>query len=144
MPENEAPPTRKPRSNGLTQLANEQIDRRLAEAIKERTKFNSQVSRMIYAQERLSRVEQEINSLVQLQQRLKGNGTSATSPEMIIAQPHPPFAEISYATSTLPVRLTGHNAELPLGIGSIPSGPRQPKPTTANAGPALSKEGGFS
>jgi hypothetical protein len=135
MPENEAPPTRKPRSNGLTQLANEQIDRRLAEAIKERTKLHSQVSRMIYAQERLSRVEQEINSLVQLQQRLKGNGTSATSPEMIIAQPHPPFAEISYA---------GHNAELPSGIGSIPSGPRQPKPTTANAGPALSKEGGFS
>lgn len=122
---------RKP--NHSDSQANAQIDQRLAEAIKERTKLHSAVSRLYSAQERLSRVEQEINSLVQLQQRLSGQ--SAPS----LPAPLTPESFMVPGTVT-PSPFTN---DIPPGIGSIPAGPRQPKPTTANAGPSVAKEGGF-
>lgn len=115
-----------PNHNGSKALA--EIDNRLAQAIQERTKLHAEVSQLISAQERLSRVEQEINSLVQLQQRLVNPGAS-------------PMAEAS--PSSLPLPPDARLAQPFVGISSIPS-PHQPKPTTANMGPELLKEGGFS
>lgn len=112
--------------NGSKALA--EIDNRLAQAIQERTKIHAEVSQLISAQERLSRVEQEINSLVQLQQRL----VNPNADPMVNVQtdPNGPMPDLRH---TRPLT----------GITSIPA-PREPKPTTANMGPELLKEGGFS
>jgi hypothetical protein len=113
------------RTNHTDSQANTEIDRRLAEAIKERTKLHAQVSKLYSAQERLGRVEQEINSLVHLQKQL--DGTAVSPIPMPSLQTAPPYS--------------GHATEMPPGVGSIPT--REPKGTTANAGPALKAEGGF-
>ncbi len=113
--------TKKRGKNRSEQLANAEIDRRLAEAIKERTKLHKAVSRMMSAQERLSRVEQEINSLVQLRQRLNGS------------MPELPATPVPF--EGFPIQ------EMPAGISSIPT--RQPKATTENVAQKIAQEGGF-
>lgn len=127
MPD-EAPRKRR-KANHTDSEASTQIDHRLAEAIKERTKLHAAVSRLYSAQEKLSRIEQEINSLVQLRQRLNGSDVTAI----------PSGYPVQTPPSTVPFM---PSTDVPAGVGSIPA--RQPKPTTANAGPAVAKEGGFS
>ena len=126
-------PRKQRKTNHTDSEASTQIDHRLAEAIKERTKLHAAVSRLYSAQEKLSRVEQEINSLVQLRQRLDGTVTAAEIQRMPTG---------IWPASNVSTYAPG--ADMPAGVGSIPANPRQPKPTTANAGPAVAKEGGFS
>ena len=134
MPESEAPKKRRSKPNHSDQLANAEIDRRLAEAIKERTKLHKVVSRLISSQERLGRVQQEINELVQLQQRLNG-----------VVESSNPMQSMTLLGGMVPPPsgYAGHATDIPPEVGSIPA-PRQPKPTTANMGPDVKREGGFS
>lgn len=125
----------KPRSSGATSLAKAEIDSRLAQAIRDRAKASQQVSRLVHWQDRLARLEQEINSLIGFQQRLNGHTG------MTIPRNEEEFRRLSTGLET-PTPYPGHAAPIPEGVTSIPS--RQPKPTSPNQADFVGGEGGFS
>jgi hypothetical protein len=95
-----------------------ELDQRLAEAVRERGEAYRQVSELLMWQTRLQRVEQEINSLIEMKHRLNGGTAPAVVPSPASFQAF---------------------GELPSGVGSIPT--RQPQP--ANPVAAALGEGGF-
>jgi hypothetical protein len=104
-----------------------QIDTRLAELIAER----SSVIRNVHAwQGKLNGVNEEIESLIRLQQRM--NPGAPSLPENIIASNSVP--SIAFAPYS-------HLNPVPPGAGSIPA--RQPKPTSPNVAELVAAEGGF-
>lgn len=125
-----------PRPKPASNLALTEIDSRLAQAIRDRAEAMGRVSELVHWQDRLGRLEQEINSLIGFQQRLSGKGQidrvdihGQTSDGRFT----PPLA------SALPF---SHLTPIPEGVTSIPS--RQPKPTTPNQADIVGNEGGFS
>ena len=129
------------------QLANAEIDSRLAQAIRDRAQAIKQVSKLVHWQDRLMRLEQEINSLIGYKQRLSGNPESFATPvpQLGIASLTPPMPLMGYAGDARPVpqpQFPGHLGGNLDGVTSIPT--RQPKPTTPNQADAIGNEGGFS
>ena len=105
--------------------AQAEIDNRIAQAIMDRATAIENVSKLTYWQDRLMRINQEIESLIGFQQRLSGQpaGSMAVPPSVVTG--------------------FSHTESIPAGISSIPA-PRGPKPTTPNMGPEVIREGGFS
>lgn len=124
----------KPRNAGATSLAKTEIDSRLAQAIRDRAKAMQQVSKLVHWQDRLARLEQEINSLIGFQQRLSG---------MPISTPEQQSSLVEVLRAGIPMTsFGGHLAPIPDGVTSIPA--RQPKPTSPNQADVVGGEGGFS
>lgn len=123
----------KPRNAGATSLAKTEIDSRLAQAIRDRAKAIQQVSKLVHWQDRLARLEQEINSLIVFQQRLSGRAVLAAS----VAG----YTNLSASVDS-PTPYPGHAAPIPDGVTSIPA--RKPKPTSPNQADFVGGEGGFS
>lgn len=111
-------------------LANSEIDKRLAQAIVDRAKALQMCSKLAYWQDRLQRVTQEIDSLINFQQRLLGKEIMTISAAPSPIEVHAPSA-------------FSHLADIS-GAGSIPTPPRQPKPTHGNVVEKVIDEGGFS
>lgn len=130
----ESPITRKRRPrqpNGSAAM--QEIDSRLAQALAERAVATKKVSALLYYQDRLTRLNQEIESLIGFQQRLMG--LPAPAP-VVTVTPDDVSAKLVAAFS--------HTAEIPAGMGSMPT-KRGPAPTpNGNAADAVSSEGGFS
>jgi hypothetical protein len=115
-------------------LADAEIDTRLAQAIRDRSKAMQMVSKLAYWQDRLMRIEQEINSLIGFQQRLMGqSGQAAAVP--ISTFPPPNF--------TPPPAYAGHLASISPEVTSIPTKVANPKPSGGNVAD-IAGEGGFS
>lgn len=113
------------------ELAKVEIDARLAQAIRDRAQAMKQVSKLVHWQDRLARLEQEINSLIGFQQRLSGRAVDRVE---MLPVPAPVFLA--------PANFGGHLTPIPDGVTSIPA--RQPKPTTPNQADTIAGEGGFS
>src|SRR5208283_6237304 len=125
-----------PRPKPASNLALTEIDSRLAQAIRDRAEAMGRVSELVHWQDRLSRLEQEINSLIGFQQRLSGKG------QIDRVDIH---GQTSDGRFTLPLASAlpfSHLTPIPEGVTSIPS--RQPKPTTPNQADIVGNEGGFS
>jgi len=115
-------------------LALAEIDGRLAQAVRDRAEAMGKVSELIHWQDRLQRLEQEINSLIGFQQRLSGN------PEPFVT----PVPQLGIASLTPPTSYPGHMVDIG-NVTSIPAG-KEPKitPSRGNVGPDIAGEGGFS
>lgn len=120
--------------------ANDEIDSRLAQAIRDRAKAMQMVSKLVHWQDRLARLEQEINSLIGFQQRLYGrseipyqmpDGRQVDGSSLIITNIQPPTP------------FTGHLSPIPDGVTSIPTKVANPKPSGGNMAD-IAGEGGFS
>lgn len=109
-------------------LALAEIDSRLAQAIRDRAEALGKISELVHWQDRLGRLEQEINSLIGFQQRLSGSPMALTDSTRVLLPAEP---------STF-----SHLNPIPDGVTSVPT--RQPKPTTPNVAEKISGEGGFS
>jgi len=113
---------RKQKSQALSE-----IDRRLADAIVHRADALDKISQLMGWQERLSRLDREIETLINYMQRLTGQAPTVALPPPVM----PPTAAIPYAHNTLPS-----------GAGSIPA--RQPAPTPqGNAADMVIADGDF-
>lgn len=102
--------------------AMEEVDRQLATAISQKPAYHEQLatlfSQTALTQQRLERLNQQIQELVNLQRQLDGEGpaqvrTPDLDPRMVAMMPSPQ-----------PAPMFG---EVPQGVASIPA--RQPKPT---------------
>lgn len=132
MPDTEIP-TRKRRTRVVkpksSSMALDEIDRRLAEALSERTAAIANVSKLVYWQDRLTRVNQEIDSLIGFQQRLTG--------KTVTTEPRP--ADVQYTSTGVPFVV---GAGVPPGVTSVPT--RQPAPSGTNVAETIGSETGFS
>jgi hypothetical protein len=119
-------------------LANAEIDSRIAQAIRDRAEAMTRVSELIHWQDRLARLEQEINSLIGYQQRLSGVDRidihGATSDGR--------YTPILSSSPIQTAPFAGHMAPIPEGVGSIPTKTPNPRPSGGNA-VDIAKEGGF-
>ena len=128
-------------------LAGVEIDARIAQAIRDRAEAMVNVSKLVYWQDRLARIEQEINSLIGFQQRLSGKGQidrvdihGQTSDGRFT----PPLASVPpYSHLTPPTTYGGHMADIS-GVSSIPTKVANPKPSHGNVAEIVGGEGGFS
>lgn len=120
----------KPKRSKPSNLAKAEIDSRLAAAIRDRAKAMQMVSKLVHWQDRLMRLEQEINSLIGFQQRLSGSPTQLTDATRRL---------LPDAPTTFP----GHLAAIPEGVTSIPTKAANPKPSGGNVA-GIAGEGGFS
>jgi hypothetical protein len=108
-----------------------EIDSRLAQAIRDRAKAMAMVSKLVHWQDRLARLEQEINSLIGFQQRLTGqidDSYKGVAPLMAPAGP-PSFA--------------GHLADIPPGVSSIPTKTARATPSGGNVADQFLDDKGF-
>ena len=124
------------------QLANAEIDNRLAQAIRDRSKAIQMVSRLVHWQDRLARLEQEINSLIGFQQRLTGQIDRVD----IYGQTADGRITSAPIASALPGQLPApfsHLNPIPDGVTSIPTKVAHPKPSGGNVAD-VAGEGGFS
>src|ERR1700690_3083594 len=121
-------------------LPNDEIDSRWGAAIRDRAAAMKQVSKLVHWQDRLARLEQEINSLIGFKQRLNGGTDSPVqykiTPILPISEPRPPF-------NPAPNAFPGHLAGNLDGVTSIPTKVANPKPSGANVADIVG-EGGFS
>jgi len=104
----------------------DQIDTRLAEALAEKEAALTNVSKLVYWQDRLTRVNQEIESLIGYQQRLTGQTAAAI-----------PFS--SSPVVPIPWYI---GAAVPTGVTSAPA--KQPAPSGSNMADEIGSEVGFS
>lgn len=118
-------------------LANAEIDSRLAAAIRDRAKAMQMVSKLAHWQDRLARLEQEINSLIGFQQRLSGKTAPDTAAGVLIAQV-PGFRPFE------PPPFAGRLADIPDGVTSIPTKVANPKPSGSNVAEEFMNDKGFS
>lgn len=119
---------RGPNKPKATNLALEEIDRRLAEALTEKSAAMANVSKLLYWQDRLQRITQEIESLIGYQQRLTGQTSSII----------PPPISVGSTTTGIPFVV---GAPVPPGVTSAPV--RQPAPSGTNLADTIGSEGGF-
>lgn len=114
--------------------AQREIDSRLAEALSERAIALKKVSALVYYQDRLTRLNKEIDSLLSYQQRLMG----IVSPTVVNVEPTSTEELLAKVSATY-----SHTEPIPPGIGSIPT-KRGPAPTpNGNAADVVGNEGGF-
>lgn len=114
----------KPRA-GSKALAH--IDARLAEALNERQVAISKVALLGYWEDRLTKVTQEIESLIGYQQRLSGNPMTAGTISVASTPGGVPFVV---------------GGQIPAGVTSVPA--KQPSPSGANMADEIGTEAGFS
>lgn len=112
------------------------VDQRIVVALAERDEASRKVSLLIYWQDRLSRINSDIDMLISIQQRLSGQVPllPTTLPgQPVPLQPAPVSLGIPYS----------HTAVIP---SNITSEPRQanPLPSGANVADEVGGEGGFS
>jgi hypothetical protein len=141
MPEEKQKRTRKPSVPAST-MANAEIDSRLAQAIRDRAKAMQMVSKLVHWQDRLNRLEQEINSLIGFQQRLSGQVDRVD----IYGQSADGRITSAPIASALPGQLPSpfsHLNPIPVGVTSIPTKTANPKPSGGNVAD-IAGEGGFS
>lgn len=110
---------RQPKTPGSAALA--QIDKKLSQALDDRTEAMHKVSLLVYWQDRLAKATQEVEYLIAAQQKLMGHPVGSA--------PLPTLAPVF------------HNAPFAEGIGSIPN--KQPSPTTGNVADTVGTESGF-
>ena len=103
-----------------------QIDKKLSQALDERTEAMRKVSLLRYWEDRLSRATQEVEYLIAAQQKLMG---------------HPVASVMPLPGNPVPVPTGFRSAPFPEGIGSIPA--KQPSPTSGNVAEDVGSEGGF-
>jgi hypothetical protein len=115
-------------------LANAEIDARLAQAIRDRAKAIAMVSKLVHWQDRLSRLEQEINSLIGFQQRLSGSPMQLTDATRTLLPP----------ASVSPGAVFSHLNPIPEGVTSIPTKVANPKPSGGNVAAEFMNDKGFS
>lgn len=122
-----------PRAGAVPSKALAEIDRRLTQAIADRMEASKNVSKLVYWQQKVIALEQEINTLIGYAQQLSGK--PAVPPRIPQVDPMEVLAKTSYS-------FTG---DIPSNIGSIPASerPRGPRPTSTNAGDEVKNEGGF-
>lgn len=127
----------RPRQQFRTSAAQKEIDSRLAQALRERADAMKKVSALVYYQDRLNRLNQEIDTLISYQQRLLGHEPTTMT-----------VGASSYVTGfqmgSGPSPAFSHLADLPPGIGSMPT--KAPKPAATpngNAAAEVSSESGF-
>lgn len=111
---------RQPKTPGSAALA--QIDKKLSQALDERTVAMHKVSLLAYWQDKLARATHEVEYLIAAQQKLMG---------------HPMAAALPLPGNPAPLQ----SAPFPEGIGSIPS--KQPAPSGNNVADVVGTEGGF-
>jgi len=115
---------RQPKTPGSAALA--QIDKKLSQALDERTEAMHKVSLLVYWQDKLAKATQEVEYLIAAQQKLMGH----------------PVAAAMLASPTLTPNVNHFpNAPFQEGIGSIPA--KHPSPTTGNVADEVGTEGGF-
>jgi hypothetical protein len=122
-------------------LALVEIDSRLAEAIRDRAEAMRMVSELVHWQDRLGRLEQEINSLIGFQQRLTGQAHS--NPQWAGIEPLLD-AHKSAAGTPIPAPTFSHLNPIPEGVTSVPTKVANPKPSHGNVAATVGGEGGFS
>ncbi len=116
--------SRQPKPPSSAALA--QIDKKLSQALDERTEAMHKVSLLRYWEDRLSRATQEVEYLIAAQQKLMGHPVN----------PVP----VNYGSAPA-VATAFRTAPFPEGIGSIPA--KQPSPTSGNVAEDVGSEGGF-
>lgn len=106
------------------------VDERIVLALAERDEASRKVSLLIYWQDRLQRINQDIDMLIGIQQRLSGK-VPESAPNPTTAGPFAPAA-IPYS----------HTAVIPQNITSVPR-QANPQPSGGNVADEVSNEGGF-
>src|SRR5205809_441519 len=112
---------RQPKPPGSAALL--QIDKKLSQALDERTEAMHKVSLLIYWQDRLARATQEVEYLIAAQQKLMGHPVGSLIP--MLGNPTQQITTAPFSE----------------GIGSIPA--KQPASTTGNVAESVGTEGGF-
>lgn len=124
--ENGKPSTHRALKAKATTRALDDVDQRIVVALAERDEASRKVSLLIYWQDRLQRVNQDIDSLISIQQRL--SGTVANPPVVVAPMPPPVNLAIPYS----------HTAAIPTGVSSVP---RQANPLPSGSNVAAEVEG---
>lgn len=104
------------------------VDERIVMALAERDEATRKVSLLIYWQDRLARINTDIDMLITIQQRLTGK-----VPEPATQAPAP------FASAAIPY---SHSAVIPPNISSVPR-QANPQPSGANVAADVEGEGGF-
>lgn len=107
------------------------VDERIVVALAERDEASRKVSLLIYWQDRLARINQDIDMLIGIQQRLSGK-----APEPTVSQAVPIGVG---AVGAIPY---SHTAVIPPNISSVPR-QANPQPSGGNVADEVSGEGGF-
>jgi hypothetical protein len=98
----------------------------------------AKVSELVHWQDRLSRLENEINSLIGYQQRLSGQTrTTQQSVDEILR-----LRTGTEAPLVMPPTFS-HLNPIPEGVTSVPTKVASPKPSHGNAADLVGGEGGF-
>lgn len=111
------------------------VDQRIVVALAERDEASRKVSLLVYWQDRLNRITQDIEMLISIQQRLSGKVPD--QPTMTLSQAVPIGVG---AVGAIPY---SHTAVIPQNISSVPRQPN-PQPSGANVAEEVGGEGGFS
>ena len=116
-----------------------EIDQRLAAAIAERTHAVQQVAKISYWQQKISALDQEINTLIGYTRQLTTGAPFV--PPVAPVDPIELLQKSTYSASTY-----GFANDIPPTVGSIPAGERVkgPRPNSPNAADDIRNEGGFS
>src|SRR6266404_8801703 len=117
-----------------------EIDTRLAQAISERAHAVDQASKIVYWQQKIVALDQEINTLIDFSNRLTGqNRVPAVHP----VDPMEVLRKTTLSGTVTPAY--DFRNEVPAGVGSIPAGERQkgPRPSSGNAADQVKGEPGF-
>lgn len=109
------------------------VDERIVLALAERDEASRKVSLLIYWQDRLARINQDIDMLIGIQQRLTGK-----VPESNVTVS--PIGAIGVGSvGAIPY---SHTAVIPSNISSVPR-QANPQPSGGNVADEVSSEGGF-
>jgi len=114
------------------------IEERIAKAITDRCQAVENSSKIAYWQQKVSMLDQEINTLIQYRRQLTGQESNLVPPTV----PVNPL-EILAKSSTVGYSFAN---DIPPTVGSIPAGERikGPRPNSPNAADDIRNEGGFS
>lgn len=111
------------------------VDERIVLALAERDEASRKVSLLIYWQDRLNRITQDIDMLLSIQQRLTGK-----APEPVSQGSQFGPTAIGSPVGSIPY---SHTATIPNNVSSVPRQPN-PQPSGANVASDVESEGGFS
>lgn len=109
------------------------VDERIVLALAERDEASRKVSLLIYWQDRLARINQDIDMLIGIQQRLTGK-----VPEPTMTGPQ----AVTVGVGTVGAIPYSHTAVIPPNISSVPR-QANPQPSGGNVADEVSGEGGF-
>lgn len=109
------------------------VDQRIVVALAERDEASRKVSLLVYWQDRLRRINQDLDVLISIQQRLSGQVPIPLQLQPI--QPDAPSLTVTTPTLTIPYQ---HAAPISPSITSVP------RPSGVNVAGDVEGEGGFS